>query len=156
MLFGKAGYTFNIEDGVYKYTDLIANNPDGLTLAEAKNLYLRNDTNIPLLTSNFGLNAEVEETFALPEMKDAVTTWRNNEGDKTRLPTTLAPSLEDATEYGRILTDLNTYSQEMMLKFIVGETPFSEYDKYLAELDKRGLKRLIEISQKSYDRYIAR
>lgn len=156
MIYGVEDDTFTIEDGVYKYTDKIEKNSEGLTMAEAKNLYIRNDNNIPLLTSNLNLNAEVEETFALPELEVAVTTWRNNEGDKSRLPTTLAPSIEDATEYGRILTDLNSYSQEMMLKFIVGETPFSEYDNYLAELEKRGLNRLLEIAQSSYDRYMAR
>ena len=153
MLFGTVGDTFNIQDGVYRYTDKIEKNPDGLTMVEAKNLYVRNEQNIPLLTSNLGLNAKVVESFALPELEAAVKTWRNNEGDKSRVPTTLAPSIEDSTEYGRILTDLNSYSQEMMLKFIVGETPFSEYDNYLAELEKRGLSRLLEILQNSYDRY---
>lgn len=156
MMFGVENDTYTIEKGVYKYTDKIDANADGLSAAEAKYLYVRNEHNIPLLNSNLNLRAKVEEVFALPELETAVKTWRNNKGDMSRLPTTLAPSLEDSTEYGRILTDLNSYASEMMLKFIVGETPFSEYDNYLSELEKRGLSRMLEIAQASYDRYLAR
>lgn len=156
MMFGIENDTFTIENGEYKLTDKILANKDGLSEAEAKSIYIRNDQNIPLLNSNLNLRAKVVETFSLPELETAVKSWRNNEGDKSRLPATLAPSLEDATEYGRILTDLNSYASEMMLKFIVGETPFSEYDNYLAELERRGLHRMLEIAQASYDRYLAR
>ncbi len=153
LRFGIENETFVIENNNFKYTDKIEANADGLDKSQAINMYIRNDNNIPVLNANAGLRANVIETFTLPEMQEAVNTWRNNEGDKTRLPTTLAPAVEHASEYGRILTDLNKYSAEMMLKFIVGDTPFSEYDTYLEELEKRGLSRLLEILQEAYDNY---
>lgn len=156
LKFGKENDTFVIKDNTYVYTDKIEANKEGISKAEALTVYARNGQSVPLLLANAGLRANVVETFTPTELGDAIKTWRKNEGDKTRLLTTLAPSLEDSAEYGRILTDLNSYSEEMMLKFIVGETPFSEYDNYLAELEKRGLSRLLEILQSSYDRYLER
>ena len=44
----------------------------------------------------------------------------------------------------------------MYLKFILGDTSLDEFDSYLAELEKRGLSRYLEIAQDCVDRYMDR
>lgn len=156
LRYGVEGETYEIEDGNYKYTDLIERNPDGLTRAEAFSTFVRNTENIPALTGTVGLRAGTKTVYKYPEAEQALINWRDNEGDKTRMPSTLAPAVENASEYAQIMTDLNAYCPEMMLKFIIGEEPLSKYDEYIAELEQRGLSRALEIMQASYDRYMSR
>lgn len=156
LRYGIEGETYEIEDGNYKYTDLIERNPDGLTRSEALSVFVRNTENIPALTGTVGLRAKEKSVYKYLEAEQALANWRDNEGDKTRLPSTLAPAFEDSSEYAQIMTDLNAYCPEMMLKFIIGEEPLTKYDEYIAELEQRGLSRALEIMQASYDRYMSR
>jgi putative aldouronate transport system substrate-binding protein len=58
-----------------------------------------------------------------------------------------------ATEVTDLETNLVTYYKEMMAKFIRGEASLeNDWDSYLNELEKIGLKRYLEIYQKSYDK----
>ena len=41
----------------------------------------------------------------------------------------------------------------MVVKFITGQQSFDNYDSFVKELEKRGIKRVLEIKQASYDRY---
>ena len=73
------------------------------------------------------------------------------EVDKT-LPSLSLPE-EDAIEIAELETNLITYYQEMMAKFIRGEADIDrDWDAYLKELDNIGLKRYLEILQEAYDR----
>ena len=72
------------------------------------------------------------------------------------MPGALTTSPDQASEYARIQTDVNTYVNEMMLKFIVGEEPLSNFEKYISELNNRGLERMLSMTQDAYNRYLAR
>lgn len=64
---------------------------------------------------------------------------------------------EELEERGTLYTDINTYLASMFAQFVTGEVDIDEgWDNYLAELDKMGLERLMEIEQAAYDRYIAK
>ena len=60
---------------------------------------------------------------------------------------------EDVTvEHVELGTTLGTYVQEMIARFIVGDADIETgWDDYLAELDKIGLSRYIELMQEAYD-----
>jgi putative aldouronate transport system substrate-binding protein len=47
-------------------------------------------------------------------------------------------SVEVNDEISKIMTPLNTFESESRLKFITGATPFSEWDAYIAQLNKMG------------------
>ena len=53
------------------------------------------------------------------------------------------------------MIQVDTYAQELMLKFITGAESLDYYDTYLQELDARGMQRAIEITQNALDRYLA-
>jgi putative aldouronate transport system substrate-binding protein len=54
------------------------------------------------------------------------------------------------------MTDVNTYSDEMVLKFILGAEPLSNFDNYVAQLKKLGIDDAVKITQTAYDRFKAK
>lgn len=61
---------------------------------------------------------------------------------------------EETEEITPLATNLKTYVKEYMGLFVSGEKDLdSDWDAYVAELEKIGLKRYLEISQAGYDRF---
>lgn len=52
--------------------------------------------------------------------------------------------------------DLNTYVSESRVKFITGELSFSEWDKYLSNMNKLGLVDMLSVYQQIYDKYYSK
>lgn len=52
-----------------------------------------------------------------------------------------------------LANDIETYVTEMKDKFIVGDAPLSQWDDYVATLNKMGLDRYKQIYQAALDRY---
>ena len=62
---------------------------------------------------------------------------------------------EELGERSTLYTDVYNYLVTAKVQFITGETDIDAgWDAYLAELDKIGLERLLEIEQAAYDRYL--
>ena len=55
-----------------------------------------------------------------------------------------------------IQIDLDTYVKEMILKFIVGAEPLSNYDDFIETQKALGVEDLIAVNQAAYDRYLER
>ena len=154
MQFGIEGETFVIEDGQYKFTDLITNNPEGYSVSEATAIYIRNTENIPMIQGGFeDLRANYVEHDSVDEVNESMEKWSIQDGSSHKMSHSVAPGVELASEYAKLQTEIGTYASEMFLKFILGEEPLKNFDAYLAELNKRGLKRYLEITQDCLDRY---
>ena len=158
LQYGTEDETYVIQDGMLEYTDLITNNPDGLSQAEAGQYYIRNMENIPVLKDEesyvtpSGKAFQVNKQYNYQQQRDAYERWGITEAPQYNLPL-LAPADED---YGKLNADINSFVEEMNLKFITGAEPLSNYDKFLNDLNERGLPRLKEIMQNAYDRYLQR
>ncbi len=64
---------------------------------------------------------------------------------------------EDESEYKRIMSQIEPYTDEMFQKWFLGASNIDDdYDKFVAELKKRGIERAIEINQKAYDTYLGK
>lgn len=64
---------------------------------------------------------------------------------------------EETEERSTLKTDIQNYMKTMKAQFITGELDIdANWDAYLAELDKMGLDRLLEIEQAALDRYLAK
>lgn len=61
-------------------------------------------------------------------------------------------TLEEIEEISAVKTDLETYMGELASKLIMGEQSLDNWDQYMADLDRLGLNKLIEIYQAQYDR----
>ena len=95
---------------------------------------------------------QVNKQYNYQQQRDAYERWGITEAPQYNLPL-LAPADED---YGKLNADINSFVEEMNLKFITGAEPLSNYDKFLNDLNERGLPRLKEIMQNAYDRYLQR
>ncbi|UUZ86427.1 extracellular solute-binding protein [Paenibacillus sp. P26] len=60
---------------------------------------------------------------------------------------------EELTRFTPLSNDINKYVDEMTVKFIMGNAPFSEWDNYIATLKKMGLEDYMKIYTAAYERY---
>ena len=65
------------------------------------------------------------------------------------------PTDEETETLNKILTGIQTYSDEMCMKITLGTESLDNFDTYLAELKNLGLDQLISIQQARYDRFVA-
>lgn len=62
---------------------------------------------------------------------------------------------EETDTKSTIMTDIDTYVDEMVLKFIIGTEPLSNWDAYVSTIMGMGLEEVIAVEQAAYDRYMA-
>ena len=150
--FGIEGVSYTIEDGKPVYTDLIMNNPEGLTKQLALAQYTRAWQNGP-----FVQDKEYYLQYAdLPQQQDAVAKWSTSEASEYTLPpVTVAEA--DAAEYSKLSGDITTYISEMTIRYITGLESLDTFESgYLATLKSMGVDRLIELQQAALDEFNAR
>ena len=93
--------------------------------------------------------------YTMPEQLEGVKTWAETETLTYKMPP--APLTEEENkEYTKIMSDIDTYRQEVMYKTITGKSALSDLDAYFAEMKNRGIERAIELQQTAYDRYMAK
>ncbi|MBB6734016.1 extracellular solute-binding protein [Cohnella zeiphila] len=113
------------------------------------------------ITPNYGIPAP---TISLPEIQKGLLgdfdEWVANEtqtkliDNGARIPfPTLFLTPDEQTEVTTMSADLNTYVRQMEAKFITGNEPLANWDKYLDTVKKMGGDRMAEIYQTAYDRW---
>ncbi|MGF7145118.1 putative aldouronate transport system substrate-binding protein [Anaerotaenia torta] len=148
--FGTEGETYTMVNGVPTYTDLIMKAPEGTNEALDKYTCAQ--------WQNIGIQAtELVRQKNNPTAVASVDIWLQNQDTKKHLfPSGVTRTSEESNEATIIINTLQTYVQEMSLKFLTGEESFDNFDKYLAALDSMGLQKLLEIQQAAYDRFLQR
>ena len=149
--YGVEGKSYTMVDGKPKFTDFIYNNPDGWTLAQALSLYARPYN----VFSGYSSLDAYEQQLTTQDMKDAYKIWGKTNQDEHRLPP-LYPTEDEIAKITTIQNAIQTYSEEMLIKFISGVEPISNFDKYLAEMKKLGIDTWCDVQQAGYDRYLNR
>lgn len=153
---GEMLFNFGIEDVSYNmvnnyptYTDLILKNPDKtMSPSIIMTKYIRGNYG--------GIFMQRKEYMVqyvnLPQQQNAIKVWANTNVDKHLMPrVTLTP--EESASAAKIQTDVNTYNSEMFMKFIMGVEPMENWDKYVAQLKKLNVDKLVEINQAAVERY---
>lgn len=148
--FGIEGKSFEMVDGVPTYMDNIKKNAEGLSMSQAMAMYMRSYANGPFV-QNVGY---IEQYYALDEQKEALVNWcKDNEyAIQFKIPKILCTS-DEASEMAEITNNVNTYRDNMILKFITGIESFDNYDAFIEQMKKFGVERAIEIQQSAYKRY---
>ena len=90
-----------------------------------------------------------------PEVWECIDYW-TTQLDDWRMPHSITHTTEEARELADIEADINTYRNEMSFRFIMGQTPLSEYDAFVEQLKKLNIDRAIELKQAALDRYMTR
>ena len=149
MNFGIEGESYTMEDGEPVYTDVIFNNPDGLTPDQAVAKY----------ATTFGASTIYDTRYytqilVLPQQKEAIQIWAD--GDTSLILPSTTPTVEESSRLASITNEINTYASEMFNKFVMGQEPIENFDQYLEQIKNMGVDEAIEIQQAAYDRYLNR
>jgi len=146
--FGIEGLTYNWVDGFPKYTEEITNNPDGLSIVYALNKYAPDGGGGRFWRQDARY---WQQMMALPQQYEAGQLLAK--ADISRYPPPITPTAEESRELASLQAEIQTYRDEMCVKFIVGDEPLSKFDDYLAQMKKLGIDRAIAIQQGALDRY---
>lgn len=150
--FGIEGESYTIEDGKPVYTDLIMNNPEGLTKQLALAQYTRAWADGPFVQDK----EYIEQYQSLPQQRGALASWTSSDAAKYAMPP-VTVSDADATEYSKLSGDITTYISEMTIRYITGLESLDTFESgYLETLKSMGVDRLIEMQQAALDDFNAR
>lgn len=146
--YGPEGVTYKLKDGEFVYTDLVVNNPDGLSSDQVMMKY-SHGTNFPVIQRDNNLPTKYRQTT------EALDIWRNTNHASHLLPS-VTPTAEEADEMASIMNDINALVKDAELKIILAAEPVEAYDKYVEQLKMLGIERVLEIQQAAYERYLKR
>ena len=133
------------------YTDVMNSDPDGRTLSQMGGLYTRSFYSGPIVQDR----RYMYQYARRPQQRNAVQIWGQTEAAQHKLPAiTATPS--EAEELAEMMSDVNTYVEEMVVKFITGQEPVSNLGAFQSRLQQMGIERAIEIKQAGMERYNAR
>lgn len=149
---GEEGVAHTIdENGEPQWTDLITNNPDGLSYMFATYKYAASQA-----STFFPGVFDMEKGFYdfTEEQLEAVDVLANLTDGAYNIDKGVSLTLDEQTEYASISNEMATYADSEILKFIMGDRDLATYDDFLADVQSMGLDRMTEIEQAAYDRYI--
>ena len=149
--YGVEGVSYDMVEGVATYTDEVLDNPDGLSITHAIAKYARSCYGGPFVQE---LNYYTQY-LQVPTVKEAPSIWTVDTTMDHMYPNA-TPTTEEADELATITSEMETYVNEMILKFVLGTKSFDEWDEYVADVESFGLDRAIEIKEAALERYNAR
>lgn len=149
--FGIEGESYEMVDGYPTYTDKILNNPDGWSVAQAMSAYIRGNYNGPFVQDLRYL----EQYYTIDTQKETNKVWGATNAAKYKVPP-ITPTTEESKEYSTIMNEINTYRDEMTLKFIFGDESLDNFDNYVETMKGLGLDRALEIQNAALERYNSR
>lgn len=148
--YGIEGQGFNFINGVPKSSELVYADKDGRMMNAMFPIYAFNQFH------PFWYDWERElSPMTSQNVLDTKDRFDGNWVDEYSLPT-ISPTSEESAEYSAIMTDINTYLTENIVKFIIGDRPISEIDSFLQSINSMNIGRAVEIQQGALDRYYAR
>jgi putative aldouronate transport system substrate-binding protein len=146
--YGVEGDTWTMVDGKPQYTDKILNNPDGLSANDAMLKYCFRSSGMYIW--------DRELQTAGPKALQAINeVWASNADGNYMMPNITMTS-DEASDYSRIMGDVQTFVQENTTKFILGTRDLAEWDDYVENLKKMGVEDAIKHQQAALDRFNAR
>ncbi len=148
--FGTEGVSYTLNaDGEPEWTDLVLNDPDGMTQGMEK--YSG--------TSGIGISVQMARLVQLKNVEaaaNAVWEWIDNtDAAKHRLAGT-AYTIDEETTYNDKYAALSTHINEYALKFVVGEESLDNFDAFIEELNALGLQEVKAIQQAAYERFMSK
>ncbi|MGG4143560.1 extracellular solute-binding protein [Paenibacillus algorifonticola] len=148
---GIEGKSYELVNGKKQFTDEIMNNPDGLLPWEIIGKYAHPTNG---MAQNFDFDAWAAFELKQPAQVTANELWFKAD------PSLLLPPLlfkgEESQRISSIMSEADTYVQEMRLKFVMGNEPLANFSKYKETLKKMGIEEAIQIQQAAYERYQAK
>lgn len=146
--YGIEGEAFEYdENGEAQWTDLVVNNPEIPMVPFCRNLYTLLDMPSLYVLERTWASYNQEQIDAL------LTTW--NYGYSKSLPA-LSLTTEENEIYNGYITDIDTYVEEQVVKFIIGEVSFDQWETFTSTVEQMHIQDCIDVYQTAFDRYNSR
>ena len=147
--YGIEGETYTLdENGKPQFTDMIANNPDGLSFKNSCWRFIDGGPGVRLYVWERELAAVSQDCL------DCEAAWSHDGAYMISDLTT--PTAEESEAQNAVMGDVETYVNEMTQKFITGQESLDNWDTYCDYIWGLGLQDAIDIEQDVLDRYNAR
>lgn len=147
--FGVEGEGFEYVDGEPRLTEIVTNNPDGLSSFITEAMYL--NWNAP-----FCLDSRYYDSIYDTEAQaEATTVWNSNRDNSQQYHGDMTS--DESSTYSTVYNDIETYISTMSISFMTGAVDIdAEWDNFVSTIESMGIESCIEIKQAAYDRYLER
>jgi putative aldouronate transport system substrate-binding protein len=145
--FGIEGVSFNWVNGYPRYTDAVTKDPN-YAMAVSMSRWMRSHYDGP-----FVQRIEYFEQFmAYPDQVATAKTWGEASDFTWRMPR-IAPTAEESTRLAGIMNEINVYTDEMLVKFVMGQVGLDQWDAYLAQVKRLRIDEALAIQRAALERY---
>lgn len=149
--FGIEGESYTMQGDEAVFTDAVLNNDKGLTLTQALSSYALSASNDAMVKTAMYFK---QVTLLLDNQKASQPIW--NQCDISLLLPNVSQTAEESTFIAERMSEIDTYVNEMKLKFILGQESLDKFDEYVSNIEKLGIADVLKCKQDAYDRYQAR
>ncbi len=153
--YGDEGHSFEYdENGKPQYTELITNNPDGISYKDACYIYASAvaSGHLPSI-----MDVRAGYYYFGDEEWNVFDTFRTCDADGTyNLPTGVALNEEENQEYATLSSDITTYASTEIMKFILGQEELTPdtFETFRDTIISMGGNRMEELYQQAYELYL--
>lgn len=149
--YGVEGVSYTMENGEPVYTDVIYNNPDGFIFQLARIMYCA--ASVP----TFGDPRIIRDNVYSDNVIACTEVWESAYGSsESNISDAVTMTTEESDEFYGKYTDIGTYAQTELLRFVVGDNSMDQWDTFVDTCKSMGIDDCVEIYQAAYDRYEAR
>ena len=149
--FGILGESYEMIDGEPIFTDAVLANDKGLTTTQALSQYALSASNDAMVKTAKYFK---QVTLLLPNQKASQPIW--NESDLSLLLPAIAHTAEESSYLSEKLSEIETYVDEHIVKYITGQESLDEFDDFVAHIYELGIDDVLAVKQAAVDRYNAR
>lgn len=137
------------EDGKPEFTELVTNNSEGMTFNNAVALYS--------LFNCWGYivdNTKMDLSYNEYQIASRET-WADHNDTEWNIPDGVSLTQAETESYNLAYSDIDTFVDENILKFITGEKPLSDFESFKNQIREMGIQDCIDIYQTAVDRYFS-
>jgi putative aldouronate transport system substrate-binding protein len=145
--FGIEGQHYTLQNGKPVINDFYLHNPNGWAPSEVQR-YIGCRPSI-----SFFMSRDFEEQIKRIDPFSTVSIPIIQEASRPPSFPNVMPFPQEASSLRAVQADFDTFVTEQIAKFIMGERPIAEYDRFMNELDDMGLQDILKVKQTQYDRY---
>lgn len=154
VTYGLEGETYTVgKGGRLQFTKWVSDNPKGLDPNSALRYYGA-QPNTPWIRASTGPLSEFAWDVTRTDPKWLKSAEKAAPYMVPAYPPILA-TVKESKDLAALTADMNTYRDETLLKFVLGQKPINKasWDEYVSTMDGMGLSKVIAIQQQQYDRY---
>lgn len=146
---GVEGVHYTMVDGEPVFTDYVMNNPDGLSPKQMVGTYSFAQSSGPFILSR-AQTSQLDDESVDKAKSECIIPYLE-ESKKYVITGTLSFNSEDDAVRREVMTDVEIYVDEMVMKFITGRESLDNWDTYVAKIQSMGIDKVLDIYQAALD-----